>query len=338
MDKSSIRTVEVTVDVTDAAKLGEALHTRATVFLPDPGKLGTPPVVCFGFPGGSYSRGYYSFDMPGAAGGGEAGWHAARGWVFVACDHLYVGESSAPSNPALLTFENLAAANAATVAHITARLRDGTLSKDFPPIPDLVCLGIGQSMGGFLVMIQQGQHKSFDGIGLLGDSVYGATFPIPPELAPMSQPYVPRGQFPREAVPAFRSRGDGLPFATYGWLYDDTPEEIVRRDLIDWPARLGNQPAWGTPTIPPCAASMASPGAGAIEAGLVEVPVFLGWGERDVCPQPLREPQAFPRASDVTVFVCPRMCHMHNFASTRERFWARIGSWGNGVAADLTAL
>jgi hypothetical protein len=31
--------------------------------------------------------------------------------------------------------------------------------------------------------------------------------------------------------------------------------------------------------------------------------------------------------------VCPRMGHMHNFASTRELFWRRIDAWGRWVAA-----
>jgi hypothetical protein len=108
--------------------------------------------------------------------------------------------------------------------------------------------------------------------------------------------------------------------------------------MLEWPTRQGEMPPWGTPSIPLCALSMASPGAGAVEAALVEVPIFLGWGERDVCQDPLREAAAFRRASDVTIFVCPRMCHMHNFASTRERFWSRIESWGSGVASDLAHI
>ncbi|MDQ1430668.1 MAG: hypothetical protein QOF40_1270, partial [Actinomycetota bacterium] len=57
---------DLTIDVTEAAGLSESLRTRATVVLPDPGTLSDPPVVCFGFPGGGYSRGYFTFDMPGA--------------------------------------------------------------------------------------------------------------------------------------------------------------------------------------------------------------------------------------------------------------------------------
>ena len=62
--------IELTVDVTEAAGLGQPLSTRVTVVLPEPDALADPPVVCFGFPGGGYSRGYFTFDMPGTTGGG----------------------------------------------------------------------------------------------------------------------------------------------------------------------------------------------------------------------------------------------------------------------------
>src|SRR5262245_32677100 len=126
--------LDLTVDVTDAARLGEPLTTAATVELPDPvdRDAGARPIVCFAFPGGGYSRQYFTFDMPGASGGGQAGWHAARGWVFVSCDHLFVGESSAPTEPDELTLEALAAANAATVEAVLARLAAGTVHESFP--------------------------------------------------------------------------------------------------------------------------------------------------------------------------------------------------------------
>jgi hypothetical protein len=77
---------------------------------------------------------------------------------------------------------------------------------------------------------------------------------------------------------------------------------------------------------------MLEPGVVAAEAAAITTPVFVGVGERDVCPDPRAEPQAYENAPDITVFVCPRMSHMHNFASTREQFWSRLHSWGDGVA------
>src|SRR3546814_10893950 len=86
---------------------------------------------------------------------------------------------------------------------------------------------------------------------------------------------------------------------------------------------------------------MVAPGAVALEAAAITVPVLVAVGERDVVPDPWMEPKAFKSAHDVSVFVCPRMGHMHNFATTRSLFWQRIHSWGAGVAemrAQLAGL
>jgi pimeloyl-ACP methyl ester carboxylesterase len=77
---------------------------------------------------------------------------------------------------------------------------------------------------------------------------------------------------------------------------------------------------------------MVSPGTVALEAASITVPVLSATGERDVVPDPWAEPKAFKSSTDISVYVCPRMGHMHNFASTRHSFWQRIHAWGNGVA------
>src|SRR5271170_1006022 len=86
--------LELRIDVTDAAQLGEPAHIALTVHLPDSASIDETPVVCFAKPGRGYSRGYYTCDLPGPAEGAQAQWHADRGWVFVSVDHLGVGGSS----------------------------------------------------------------------------------------------------------------------------------------------------------------------------------------------------------------------------------------------------
>jgi pimeloyl-ACP methyl ester carboxylesterase len=337
-----VEAVDIAVDVTEAVGLGEPLKTRATVTLPDPSRLPSPPVVCFAFPGGGYSRQYFSFDMPSSNGGGQAGWHAARGWVFVACDHVHVGESDSPRQPGLLTLESVAAANASTVDAVISQLAAGTLHDSFPALAAPVRLGIGQSMGGCLTIVQQGQHATYDGIGILGYSAQHTVLAMPPGTPRLPWPYVPRGSLAVQVMsapslegnPDFATRADGLPISTWGFHYDDEPEALVRADMVDYPTRNGKVPEWASATMPPCAATMLSPGVVALEASVIRVPVLVAVGERDVCPRPLTEPAAYSSASDVTVYICPRMAHMHNFASTRELFWQRIESWGNAVASQ----
>jgi pimeloyl-ACP methyl ester carboxylesterase len=342
------RRIDVQVDVTDAAALGTPAHTAVSVFLPQ-GPLADPPVVCFGFPGGGYARGYYSFDMPDSSGGGEAGWHAARGWVFVACDHLGVGESTVPEGNAL-DYEAVARGNQATVAAIMHKLEAGELADDVAPITGATRLGIGQSMGGCFTIVLQGQHAVFDGIAALGYSAIHTVVPGRPGGPQPAMPWMVRSTgldapivlnmaaLAAAAVPALSGQeelADAMaagehPFA-WAFHYDDVPEEVVAADLAD--PTTGELPVWRSATTPPCAILMVAPGTVAAEAAAITVPVLVAVGERDVVPDPWAEPKAFQSATDITVFVCPRMAHMHNFASTREDFWTRIHLWGNGVAA-----
>ena len=69
----------MTIDVTDEAGLDEPAHLAATIHLPDPAALASPPVVCFAKPGGGYTKEYYTVDLPGPGEGAQAEWHAERG-------------------------------------------------------------------------------------------------------------------------------------------------------------------------------------------------------------------------------------------------------------------
>ena len=347
-----MRDVVVDIDVTEAAGLGERLHTRVTVTLPD--AVSTPPVVCFGFPGGGYSRGYFGFDVPDAHAdetrGGQAAWHARRGWIFVACDHLCVGESARPTDPSQTTFENMTAVNAATVEAVTALLNRGELHPSFPAVLGLTRIGIGQSMGGCLLVVQQGQHATFDGVGILGYSAIHTVLPMPPGAPAFQMDYLPRGT--RLAFDASQARSQevtqaanaavddtpptaaDLPITTWGFHMDDEPQDMVIADMVDYPLRSRTHPLppWASTTMPPCAASMLSPGSVAPEAATITAPVLVAVGERDVVPDPRFEPKAYQRSPDVTVVIVPNMSHMHNFASTRVQLWERLHSWAEGIA------
>lgn len=332
--------IELTVDVTEAVGIGEPLQTRATVVLPAPDAVREPPVVCFTFPGAGYSRGYYTFDMPDSDDGGEAGWHAARGWIVVSCDHLCVGESSTPTDPSVVTFEHIAAANHATVTQVLRLLADGAVADGFPPVREPTVLGFGQSMGGCFTIVQQGHHATYDGIAVLGFSAIQTVLWMPAGAPARGAMYIPRGS---TAVLTTPSEGDdaaffapdesGMPVIMPGFHYDDVPREVVERDMVDYPARRGDLPEWGSATIPACSMSLLSPGVVAPEAAVIGVPVLIAMGERDVSPNPRDEPRAYPHSPDITLVVVPRMAHMHNMASTRQQLWQRLHSWGEGVAA-----
>jgi pimeloyl-ACP methyl ester carboxylesterase len=343
-----VKSIELTIDVTDAAALGKPMQTAVTVFLPD-GALAQPPVVCFAFPGGGYCRRYFSFDMPDGSGGGEAGFHCERGWIFVACDHLGFGDSTVPEGNAL-DYENIARGNDATVKAVMHRLQSGTLWAGYPRINGATKLGIGQSMGGCFTIVAQAQLGTFDGVGILGYSGIHTVVPSRPGAPAAVWPWVLRGStldnpkilnqaaLAAAAGPRLGAQTDLAAAASHGehpfaWCfhYDDEPADIVALDM-GAAAGIGPLPEWRSATTPPCGLYMVAPGTVATEAASITVPVFIGAGERDVVPDPWMEPKAFKSSTDISVFVCPRMGHMHNFAHTRREFWQRIHSWGRGIA------
>ncbi len=344
------QSLDLRIDVSQAAALGETVEVALTVHLPDPRLLPETPVVCFAKPGGGYSRGYYTEDLPGPAKGAQAAWHADRGWIFVSLDHLGVGASTVIADPDRLDYTTVSAGNAAAEAEVLRRLADGTLHDDLPAVRDPLVLGIGQSMGGCMTIIQQGRHQSYDGIAVLGYSAVHTTIGLPFGYR-LPLPWVPRDVRPAsgtavvsgpkmkemEALAALAAQtggadGDAAPLMGYCFHYDDVDPALVKADLDDFPTRGGDVPAWASATLPQSVASWCmSPGAVASEAAAVGVPVLVAMGERDVIADPRGELRAYGSASSVDFYICPRMGHMHNFASTRELFWRRIELWADWV-------
>jgi alpha-beta hydrolase superfamily lysophospholipase len=348
------RTLELMIDVTEAAGLGEPAGIALTVHLPEPAKLTPAPVVCFAKPGGGYSRGYYTCDLPGPAKGAQADWHAERGWIFVSVDHLGVGKSSL-HEAAKLTYTVLAAAAHAAEQAVLVRLAEGTLVESFPKVADPLKLGIGQSMGGCMTIIQQGRYHGYDGIGVLGYSAIHTHPPTRPGTPPIVSPWLPRDTLlsqplvvvnmpalmrqQRAAAAGAPPPGGGHPMA-WGFHYDDVPEEVVALDLATFggditdPSRniAYTPPPWSSTTFPGAVAqSCLTPGAVAPEAAAVVAPVLCAMGERDVIADPRGEPRAYLSAASVDLYICPRMGHMHNFAGTRALFWRRIETWADWV-------
>ena len=340
-----MQVVDLEIDVTEASGLGEAASVALSVHLPNPERQPERPFICFGKPGGGYSKGYFTVDLPGPGRGAQADWHAARGWIFVSVDHLGVGASSTTHDPARLDYTTVAAANQAAEQEVLGRLEAGTLVEGFPAVSDPISIGIGQSMGGCLTVIQQGRYHCYDGIGILG---YGAVHthpPVRPGNTPILAPWLPRDTLLREPLVVLNApqlagadltvgTPDSGPAMAWGFHYTDVDPDLIRKDVEDFPTRHGDIPPWASATLPGAvAASCLTPGAIAPEAAAVVAPVLVAMGERDVIADPKGEPRAYLSATSVDLFICPHMGHMHNFASTRELFWERIETWGAWVRA-----
>ena len=298
----SHRRVDVRIDVSAAVDLPGPLETAVTAHVP--ASLPERPVVVFAFPGGGYSRGYFDIHRTELPGPTQAEFHADRGTLLLACDHLSVGDSSMAIDD--ISFEQLAAANHGTVVGALARLRAGTLAEALPPVDPQIVVGMGQSMGGCLGIIQQANHRTFDALAVLGYS--GARM---------------------------RVAADGLPtgvdLTRYLFHGDDEPASLVEADLG------GDPQPWRSPTMPARVPQMAQSGLIVAEAARIDVPLFLAAGERDVLDDLATEPMAFRACDDVTLFRLRRSAHMHNFAPTRAVLWRRLHGWIESQQAARTA-
>ena len=275
------------------------------------------PVVAFAFPGGGYSRGYYDIRHDGDA-YSQAAFHVARGWVVVTCDHLGVGDSDQP-DPSTLTIEVLADANDATVRGVLAAL---------DVIPGLV-IGMGQSMGGCLSVVTQARQRTFDALAVLGYSAIHTQMPSPAGRIELSA--VERGHIDVADTDRTTAEIGGIDAFRWAFHADDTDPALVEADMVGGYPMRTTAPAWGSVSLPPAAVAMMTAGVIAAEAALVDVPVFVGCGARDVVPDPRAEPAAYAASDDITVLVVPGMAHMHNFAPTRAQLWHRLHGWGESL-------
>ncbi|HSV35551.1 MAG TPA: hypothetical protein VLI46_08335 [Ramlibacter sp.] len=327
--------IDLRIDVSHATRHPGRHEIAMTAWLPPAQALGPRPVVMFASPGGGYTRHYYDLRFPGHEGYSQAQAHVRDGFIFVAYDHLGVGDSST-ERLRDYTVPDLAAANHAAVVEVADRLVNGRLSDTLPPLPGLARIGMGQSMGGCVTVVMQGRHATFDAIAPLG---YSAIHTVLPQRDAAEQQrgrdhHAHIGGRPVADI-SVQEASEGVVDFVYPFHWEDVPADILAADMSGGYPLRQTAPAWGSLTVPPCAVTMMTPGVIAAEAAAVRVPVLVAVGERDVCPEPHAEPSAYKGSQDVSLFVVPRMAHMHNFASTRKLLWSRIAAWSRRVAANV---
>ncbi|MCV7282391.1 alpha/beta hydrolase [Mycolicibacterium flavescens] len=326
-----MRRADVTVDVTEACALDCPLSIAATAYLPAPERLRPRQPVVFALPGGGYSRGYYDMHFDGHDGYSQAAHHVERGLIMVAIDHLGAGDSTAEVADTV-RIEDIAAADDAAVQEISRRLRDGTLVEGYPAVDVGARIGMGQSMGGGVTVIMAARHRTYDAVAVLG---YSGIHTVLPQRSAEDAQYVESFHYTRDDGPdslSLSASAAAIPEFLYPFHYEDVPADIVEADTAGGYPLRQTAPPFGSKSVPVCVVAMLSPGYISAEAAELSVPVFIGLGERDTAPEPHREPSAYRASTDITLFVCERMAHMHNFASTRKKLWDRLVTWFAAVS------
>jgi hypothetical protein len=314
--------VDVTAAMPEGGPVTKPVEITATV-VADPAAIPNRPLVVLAIPGGTYHRRYWDLQPPGREGYSKAEWLARRGVIVVACDYLGGGDGTRPENGDFMTLEVAADAAHAVSRFVRDGLEGGVLAESLPPLPDATYVGIGQSLGGFITMIQQGKYGDYPGIGIFGAS------PLVIANIPEHRRFdgIPQEER-RRLIMADNAKTAGVPELP---MYHGAPRDNFRGifHVEDVPDDLWDY------DVAECHSLIArvtgvdgmTPGLAAPFAERIDVPLFLAFGEFDVSDDPRAEPGGYPRSPDITTVVVPRMAHMHNFAETRERLWQRFADW-----------
>jgi pimeloyl-ACP methyl ester carboxylesterase len=313
------------VDVTHAMPEGsrsEPVTVAGTVIV-DPETVRPDAAVILAVPGGTYHRRYWDLQPPVRTGFSQAEWVAARGDVFVALDYLGGGDSSRPADGDFMTLEVCSDGAHSAFEQISAGLAAGSLVPGLAALETPTYAGFGQSLGGFITMIQQGKYADYAAIAVLGAS------PLVIDNIPFHRDLtgVPADER-RRMIMADNAASSGLdelpmyhgaPRRFFGGIFH---VEGVADDLLAY-----DENECETLISRVSGVDGMTPGYAAPWAERITCPVFLGFGDADVSADPRREPTGYPRSRHITVATFPDMAHMHNFADTREQLWEALDDW-----------
>lgn len=269
-----------------------------------------PGALLFCLAGGGANRRYFDLGGPGDRDFSFAHRMTAQGFAVAAADIPGVGDSPPPPD-ADFTPRDAASQLAVAVAE---------LRRDH--LPGLPALGIGHSMGGMLIVLQQAHDPAFSGLALLGSNAGGLDWAltdaeracagdeaaIARDLAALTA-----ARFGASFVPMQVQPGSGGIFAG-----EDAAATARLREARD---RLFN------------AGGMMSmiPGSFASEAAAITCPMLFIAGDKDIGIPVHRAPADFPGSSEIELLVLPGTGHNHFGFSTMPSLCNRVSGWAGAI-------
>lgn len=300
-----------------------ALQVGATLWWPAEPRSAAAVLVCLA--GGGMNRRYYDLQPEdGDPSFSFARQMVARGFVVLALDYLGTGDSDRPADGYALTAELLTRANLHAATQALAGLREGRLVPGLPALPGLPSLGIGHSMGGMMTVLLQAQARLHAGVALLGFGTRGLPDFVPAEARELARDTAAvRAQLVELARKQFVQPYPVIkPSPQSNGLYGGAAADPRGVQAIK--AAMGN-------LLPVPAFLSMLPGNVAPEALLIDVPVFLGLGERDMAGPPHQIPAAFPGSRDVTLYLLPEAGHSHFLFPARIGLFDRLAAWARSI-------
>jgi pimeloyl-ACP methyl ester carboxylesterase len=323
LKQRDLSTTAVSVDVSDLVPFPGSFTLNGWVRAPSVLTSPSPILLCC-LAGGKCSTGYFDLQVEGYPDYSMADYLAERGFVVVAFDHLGVGTSSPVDDIFVVTPRLVGAINDYAHRTVAGELVSGTLVPDLPPLPNLVTICVGHSMGGMLLGVQQARHASFAAVAILGHGVGLPTVLTDHELAmvrdgKIAEEDVVRMARTRFAVPQAPTASRPPPGS---FLPPDLPEP-VRNAFMSQQADL----------LFSCGLTSMLPGSTDREKAAITVPVFLGFGEDDLTQDFIGSVALYTAANDISLFVLPGAAHCHNQSALRTVLWDRLAHWARGYSS-----
>ena len=315
----------VRFDVSGALDLGQPVDMVASVTAPDPVRWPRPLACLVCVPGMSYGRSYFDLQVDGFPGYSFVDDMVARGCVVTAVDNLGTGQSTRPVGPVVVDIELMAAATAAVTRSVSDRLAAGTLSPGTAPVDGVAMVGVGHSLGGTAVIVQQARFASYDGIAVLG----ATTQPLPGIYEPHPREDElsagERRQWATEHVPP-KLWGSAWPdLDRYFTIDREAFDPLFHRD--DVPAEVRAAACEATVVPKDAALDAVVPRWCAELAATITTPVLVAFGDPDLSPDVDAEAQAYAAADSVTVVRVEGSAHCHNLAGSRQALWDALWEW-----------
>ena len=314
---------EIEVDVSDLVPFPGPVMVRGWVHAPLRSDQSRATVVWCCLAGGHASTTYFDFQVPGHPGYSMAEHLAGKGCVVVAFDHIGLGASSRVDDIVEVTPALASAVN--DRAHRTALdgLAAGTLVPELGPLLSLTAVGVGHSMGGMLLSVQQARHATFDAVAALGHGGNGLPqFLTEAERRVAEHPPI----LDADVVELARIRLAGVPLVGTS---RPEPGSFMARDVPR--AVRAEFGAQQVELLYSCGLTSMLPHVTDKEKSDITVPVFVGFGQYDLTRDFFVSAARYTSSRDITLFVLPGSAHCHNLASLRTVLWDRLAHWASGL-------
>ena len=280
----------------------------------------TSQAVFFCVPGGGMNRHFFDLPVEDDDSFSFARQMAAQGFVSVLIDPPGIGGSDRPVDGHTLTPAVVSDIFSRVHGLIRSDLQQGKISDALAPMPNLLAIGLGHSMGAMLTILHQAHRTDYEALALLGFGTQG----LPQFLSPEARDLLADQDAVRAALPVLAKKAFPKPYPV---MHSDGGEVgIFGSTLADKSAVKALKVA-NDVMLPVLAFMSLLPGNVAPEAASIEAPVYLALGERDLIREPQKVPASFSAAANVQLQILPETGHSHFLFPAREQLFNGLAHW-----------